>query len=386
MPSLRKIPVVVLLVILTHTAYATPEFGRRYKVKSCNTCHTVVPKLNERGYDFLNRGYRPDPELNLERVDTFPLSVWLAGRYDHRIGKQKVDDKAFFNKVEFIAGDSIGDSLNYFVEWRALSLETRSDGSLKDRSGRFEDLWLSWMPDDRWTITAGQFRPLQQVEPGRKLSLSTPAIFSTSLPGEKDADKRLTSLRKFSTSSRSPAISFGYQSILEDNAADGLFHAVTLTFPGEISLPLTREARIEASHEFESTPKGVVLETFYRQGLNSVGVHGFVGDDRWMAALVGEANAGDIFFLGGVGLDHVDGRDDRMRASLGLEYLPQFEDSLWRPGIGFRVDSVEGVKPAYVPYLVVGGPNEGDFNSLLQLEYYAQSKNERLRLDWSIFF
>jgi hypothetical protein len=384
----RKIVLHILLFLLTSSPIlATPEFGRRYNVNSCVTCHTVVPKLNERGYDFLARGYRPDPELNLEREETFPLSVWLAGRADHRIGKPKVDEKVFFNKIELIAGDSIGDQLNYFVEWRALSLETRSDGSLKDRSGRFEDLWLSWMPDEHWTITAGQFRPLQQIEPGRKISLSTPAIFSTSLPGEKDPNNsRLTSLRKFSTSSRSPALSVGYQSVFGDNAADGLFHAVTLTFPGEISVPLTPEARVEASHEFESSLKGVVMETYYRKGLNSVGVHGFVGDNRWMAALVGEANAGDVFFLGGVGLDHLDGRDDRWRASLGLEYLPQFEESAWRPGVGFRVDTVQQAKPAYVPYLVLSGPNDGNLSSLLQLEYYAQSRNERLRLDWSIFF
>jgi hypothetical protein len=105
-----------------------------------------------------------------------------------------------------------------------------------------------------------------------------------------------------------------------------------------------------------------------------------------MAALVGEANAGDIYFTGGVGLDHLDGRDDRWLASLGLEYLPQFEDSTWRPGVGFRVDSVEGLKPAYVPYLVVSGPNDDNWSSLLQLEYFGQSRNERLRLDWSIFF
>lgn len=387
MPKNVLILLACLGLILVTPASATPEFQRRYKVKSCNTCHTVVPKLNERGYDFLARGYRPDPELNLERESTFPLSVWLAGRADHRIAKQSVDPKVFFNKVEFIAGDSVGDDFNYFVEWRALSLETRSDGSLKDRSGRFEDLWVNWMIDDRWTLTAGQFRPLQQIEPGRKISLSQPAIFRSSLPGKKDSDPRLTSLRKFSTGSRSPAISLGYQSIFsEENAADGLFHAVTVTFPGEISLPLTREARIEASHELETNAKGVVLETFYRRGLNSVGVHGFVGDDRWMASLVGEANTGDVFFLGGVGIDHVDGKDDVLRSSLAVEYLPTLDNTDWRPGVGFRVDSVQGQKPAYVPYFVLGGPNDEDIATLLQLEYNGQSQNERLRLDWSIYF
>jgi hypothetical protein len=385
MPN-RNSLLLLFLALVTQQAFATPEFSRRYNVKSCNTCHTVVPKLNERGYDFWARGYRPDPELNLERESTFPLSVWLAGRADHRIAKTSVDPKTFFNKVELIAGDSIGDSLNYFVEWRALSLEMNSDGSLNDRSGRFEDLWMSWMIDDRWTLTAGQFRPLQQIEPGRKISVSQPAIFNSSLPGRDDGNKRLTSLRSFSTGSRSPGVSLGYQSILGESAADGLFHNVTVMFPGEISLPLTREARIAASNELETATKGVVLETYYRRGMNSIGVHGFVGDNRWMASLVGEYNVDDVYFLGGVGLDHVDGKNDILRSSLGVEYLPQFEDSSWRPGVGFRVDAVEGLKPAYVPYLVLGAPNDGNVNSLLQLEYNGQSKNERLRLDFSIFF
>ena len=375
------------LFLLSQTALATPEFQRRFKVKSCNTCHTVVPKLNERGYDFLARGYRPDPELNLEKESTFPLSVWLTGRVDDRISRPGVDTSVFVSRAELIAGDSVGDNFNYFIEWRALSLQTRSDGSLRDRTGRFEDLWAAWSIDDRWTLTAGQFRPLQQVEPGRRVSLSLPAVFTQGLPGEVDPnDSRLTSLRSFSTGSRAPSVSLGFQSIFGDNAADGLFHAATVTFPGEISVPFTREARIEASNEFESSPEGVVLETYYRKGLNSVGVHSFIGDNRWSATLLGEASRGDFFFLGGLGLDHVEGRDDVFRTSLGVEYLPQFEDSGWRPGVGFRVDSVERAKPAYVPYLVLGGPNDANVNNLLQLEYFGQSGNERLRLDWSIFF
>lgn len=386
MPNKIYMFAIAFCLSMVQQALATPEFGRRYKVQDCNTCHTVVPKLNERGYDFMARGFQPDPELNLERTSTFPLSVWLSGRVDNRISNPALDTKALFGKIELLAADSIGDNLSYFVEWRALSLETQSDGSLRDRTGRFEDLWLSWSINDRFSLTAGQFRPLQQIDAGHKLSISQPAIFGSSLAGDDDGNARLTSLRKFSTGSRSPGISLGYQSIMKENPADGLFHTASLMFPGEFSIPLTREARIEASNEFEGTPKGVVLETYYRKGLNSIGVHSFVGDRRWMAAAVGEYNVGDVFFLGGVGLDHVDGKDDKLRSSLGVEYLPQFETSSWRPGIGFRVDSVEREKPAYVPYFVLGGPNDGKVNSLLQLEYYAQRRKERLRLDWSIFF
>ncbi len=59
------------------------------------------------------------------------------------------------------------------------------------------------------------------------------------------------------------------------NAADGWFNIVSLVFPGELSIPLTDEARDEASFEFDSDPKGVFLESFYRKGLGSLGAHVF---------------------------------------------------------------------------------------------------------------
>ena len=197
--------------MLSQAAFATPEFARRYQVQSCNTCHTIVPKLNERGLDFLARGYRPDPRLNMEAVDTVPLSVWLGQSVDRRIPKDVNNN--FFGKVELISGGAIDDNLSYFAEWRVLSLESRADGTLKDRSGRFEDLWLSYKFDSAWTLTLGQYRPLQQVEAGRKLSVSTNVLYDLSLAGEHTSDSRMTALRSFSTGGRSPSVTLGYQSV-----------------------------------------------------------------------------------------------------------------------------------------------------------------------------
>ena len=55
-------------------------------------------------------------------------------------------------------------------------------------------------------------------------------------------------------------------------------------WPGEFSIPLTDEARENASFELEARPKGVFLESYYRRALNTVGLHAFVGDDRRQGA------------------------------------------------------------------------------------------------------
>jgi hypothetical protein len=370
-------------------AGATPEFARRFRAQSCNVCHTVVPKLNERGLDFLSRGYRPDPRLNLEPVPTVPLSLWLTQNYDRQISHGVTN--FFLGKAEVISGGALGDSASYFVEWRLVSLEPRADGSLRDRSGRFEDLWINVFPDpeQRWSITVGQFRPLQQIDPGRKLSISTPLLFTTSLEGARASTPRRTSLNAFSTAERSPSVAVAYQSIQGPGAADGLFHVVTVPFPGEFSLPLNALARREASFEFDGTPKGVVLETYYRRGLNSIGAHGFIGrNQRWEAVGVGELNLGDFYFTAGAGFDNRLNRPARFRYSLEAEYMPTLATDEWRPGLGVRWEDVtnDGHTPNLVPYFSVSFPNQEAWTSLLQVEYRTQAGGERFRLDYSIIF
>ena len=140
--------------------------------------------------------------------------------------------------------------------------------------------------------------------------------------------------------------------------SDGLFHIATLPLVGELSLPLSKEARDEASFELQGPPKGVFLETFYRVGLNSVGVHGFIDDDRRLATAVGRMNYKDFYATAGVGLDDRENLPVRKRYSLELEYLPTWYER-FRPGAGFRVEYISNAKgdPAYLPYLILSGPN-----------------------------
>ena len=168
--------------------------------------------------------------------------------------------------------------------------------------------------------------------------------------------------------------------------SDGLFHTATLPFVGELSLPLSKEARDAASFELEGPPKGVFLETFYRVGLNSIGVHGFLDDDRWLATLLGMANYKDFYGAVGFGVDDRENATMRKRYSLEVEYLPTWHRN-FRSGAGFRVEYISNANgdPAYIPYLVMTGPNT-TYTLQLQLEFRIQENNRAIFLDLSAMF
>jgi len=375
--------VVVGVFATAQEAQAIPYFARKHNLR-CTTCHVLPPKLNTFGEEFLARGYRLSREQAGPVTGTVPFAAWISGRYEENFSKDF--GEVFLNKVELISGGPIGDlPLTYFVEWRLVSLETRNDGSLRDRSGRFEDIFVNIEIDERNTFTIGQYRALEQVDVSRRLSPSEPALFSTSLAGSPAASQRIQSLRAFSPSGRSPGFTYELQSILGERASDGLFHAVTVPFPGEISIPLTPEAQDEASFELEGKPKGVFLETFYRQSLNSVGVHAFIGSGRWQVQGVGTLNYKEFYATGGVGVDERDGTT-RVRYSVEAEYVPIFSD-VFRPALGFRVEQITNAdrEPAFIPYVALSGPNTS-FTFLLNIQYRAQKDDDALVIELGTVF
>jgi hypothetical protein len=182
-------------------AEATPQFARTYRV-DCSYCHTAPPRLNERGLRFVAAGYRLDGD---ERSPTIPLAVWNTVDLEWRHSSDLV--KGFPSRVELISAGPVGRGA-YFAEWRALSQSIGGNGRLLNRSGRFEDLYLRapLTSGGALSVTAGQFRTLAQVDVSLRLSLSEPLVFSSSVPGRRAADPRLTSLRAFSASGRQPAV------------------------------------------------------------------------------------------------------------------------------------------------------------------------------------
>jgi hypothetical protein len=266
--SQRQFAVYLLVVlsfsILPAVAESTPQFARKYRV-DCSSCHSAPPRLNERGLRFVAAGYRFETN---EPSPTVPLAVWNTADVEWRHSGDLV--KGFPSRIELISAGPIGSNGGtYFAEWRALSQSVAANGRLLNRSGRFEDLFLRMPVTSRnpLSLTVGQFRTLTQVDVSLRLGLSEPLVFSSSVPGRRTADARLTGLRAFSASGRQPAIRAEYQLTRAQSTADGWVLAATLPLTGELTIPFTDAA----SFEFEARPKGVFLESYRRSGLRSVG-------------------------------------------------------------------------------------------------------------------
>jgi hypothetical protein len=370
--------------ILPGEAYGIPFYARSRGL-SCVDCHTAAPKLNAKGEEFLARGYRRSASGTAETAGEFPISAWITGRHEDRSADGV--EKNYVPKVELISGGPIGDSTSsYFIEWRVVSLDVRGNGTLRDRGGRFEDAFVNWDFGSGHALRVGQFRALNQYDVSLRLSVSEPTVFSTALAGEASRDARITGLRAFSPAGRSPGIAYTYQSMKGPAASDGLFHIVNVPFVGELSLPLSEEARREASFELEGPAKGVFLETFYRRKLNSIGAHAFFGNNRRLLMGMGRLQSGDLQATGALGLDDSAGRSSRTRYSLELEYLSTRSER-FRPGAGFRIEQITRSRrdPAYIPYLVFAGPNT-HYTFLLQVEARFQGSARTVFVDLSTIF
>lgn len=336
---------------------ATPQFAREQALP-CSACHAHVPKLNAFGEKFLANGYRVP---GAEKKKTHPFALWMSAQSQNSAANPG-RYKTIPNRVELIAGGGSDDGrFSYFAEWRVLSRELLGDGTTRDRSGRFEDLFATFQLDEDWSLQVGQFRALSQIDVSRRLNISEPLVFSTSLAGEQDADPRIQSLRGFSLSGRSPGLRASTE-------ADDWTLAATLPFPGEFSIPLTSEAEDTASFEFESDPKGLLFEAYKRDGVNSVGMHGFAGrNDRQLIGLAGQHKVNNLWIEGGIGRASVGG-DSEWRYSLGVDWIPR--DTF---AAGFRLDhrQVAGQDPILLPYVSVLGPF-GDQAAKLVIESRLQ--------------
>lgn len=369
--------VVVSLFVFAQECHAVPYFARQNDV-TCATCHVIVPKLNQTGEDFRANGYRLTKGTPPTR--TLPFALWFTYRGESQTSKDL--NKAFPNKVELISGGTFGDSpLSYFLEWRLLSLQSNSDGTLKDRSGRFEDLFVTLDVSSNVSLRAGQYRLLNQIDNSLKLGLSTPLVIGAGIAGEPASNSRKTSLRGFSPQGRSPSVSLQVHSAKGENAADGWYNVISIPFPGELSIPFTDEARDEASFELESDPKGVFLETFYQVGLSSIGAHLFVDDGRSMGSLLGRYNNGPWFSTLGVGYGRVRGETD-LRFSWMNAYVPREYISI-QARIDHQSDKSDGT--TFAPSVNLQAPGTM-WTALLVIEQRIRNNNHATFAELSFLF
>jgi hypothetical protein len=366
----------LLSLALPASTQAIPYFARKYGVE-CARCHVLPPALNAFGEGFVAAGYR-SPELQARR--TVPLAIWLSGRSESLPNEQVEDDyRAYPNRIELISGDAVTSWLSYFVEWRVLSNESRANGTLRDRSGRFEDVYVTLMSRGA-DLTVGQFRPLAQVDVSRRLSLSEPLVLSSGLGGIGAGSSRLIGLRGFSSSGRSPAVR-GSVSVRPSGSTRWVT-GVTLPFPGELSIPLTDSAQVQASNEFESKVKGVFVESFARRELWSIGGHVFYDEsDRYLANVIGTGARGMLHFGAAAGLVKT-GATRRERWSIEMVAIP-------RPfvGIGARLEDQmdDNVPRALLPHLNLHWPGRR-YTFRLTLEQRLQEDRNATLLELGAVF
>jgi hypothetical protein len=370
----------ILLTIPYQEVLAIPVFSRTYNTP-CNTCHVVPSLLNRGGQEFVARRYQFS-DASMMRTSTIPVAAWVS--YLGQRQPTRDDMRGFPNRIELIASDAISSKLSYFVEWRALSLELRGDGTLRDRSGRFEDLFVIAEVAENFSATVGQFRMLSQVDVSQRLSISEPAVFSTGLRGERASTGRLTGLRSFSPSGRSPAVRVQYQRMLGESRrqSDGWFAVLNVPMSGEFSLPLTKEARTEASFELEAVPKGLFVETYLRRGLSSVGIHVFTGsNDRFLAQLVGTTNHADLYLSAALG---VAGAQQTRMSTLMAEALYAPVD--WG-AVAVRAEHLTGIrrKPSITPYAAVHLPGTS-YTVRIAVEQRIQKNNHQTSIETSLIF
>ncbi|NUL82780.1 MAG: hypothetical protein HUU60_08680 [Armatimonadetes bacterium] len=338
----------LLSIAVSGCAIATPQFAEEYGV-NCSRCHSHVPKLNAFGERFAAQGYRDE---TLKKVKSRAVALWVSGLAQN-LPANADDYRGIPNRVELIGAGHMGNG-SYFVEWRALSQELNANGSMRDRSGRFEDIFVNLPIGDSTSVTVGQFRAMSQTDVSLRLSIAEPTLFGQSLPGPAAQNARLSGLRGFSPSGRSPSVRLTQFWPKGDSPVDGLYAVATVPFAGEFSVPLNSGARTNASWEFEWIAKGVFLEAYQKRGLDSIGLQGFLGSrDRRYVAAVGTLERGRWHAMGAVGRAEWNGGND-------WRYLAQVERVQSSAlAFGARIDhrQTPGAKPMLIPYISLAGPS-----------------------------
>lgn len=246
----------------------------------------------------------------------------------------------------------------------------------------FEDAFLQfWLPK-RIALTVGQFRMLNQWDVSRRLTLSEPLAFAAGIPGKFSSNTRLTSLRSFSLAGRAPAIRATFQAFSGGSESNGWFHELVLPFSGELSLPLGKEAKRNASFEYEARPKGFLYETYYRKGISSIGGSLFTGDDRWLSNLTTTLQLGRHSLMGSAGTAKFRTGNHDFRLSVGDTWIPK----QWL-GMGVRLDhqSATRRKPAVVPHINFSFPGS-KYTFLFTIEQRIQPRNYSTAFEFGTVF
>lgn len=186
--AVKRLAAAALLLLLARPAAAFPIFARKYET-SCQTCHTVFPKLNPFGQAFRLKGYRMPKEteemVKVKQINLgadankrlWPKAIWpsdlpggvpvalnikMEGVYsatDDHAGTRTVvhEDLQFPQEVNLFAAGTMGDHVSFMTELTHAENSDASSGvEIEHARIDFDNLFG---PDTAFNIRLGKFAP-----------------------------------------------------------------------------------------------------------------------------------------------------------------------------------------------------------------------------------
>lgn len=297
------------LFMLAGRLDAMPEFARAYDMP-CGACHVHIPKLNSFGKQFAANGYRIP---GVVKRPTLPASLWIS-EYGRMNGDSSPNAKAVLNRMKVVAAGPIGTSGGFMVEWNPVYRDFVADGGTHEANHHIEDFFAFFGLKGNLTITAGQFRPMAQIDTSEKVFLSEALVFSKHLPGKDPHDG-------FAPSSRTPALRLQKHWPSGPDSTEGNFLSLAVPFKGMLS-PAAGSGGSSDISELSSQPRGLFIEGFQRRSEGSLGAHVFLGESgRSLLGVSGEGKLGMAFWEASIAKAHWQGGWE-WRSSASLAWIP----------------------------------------------------------------
>ena len=281
-------------------AAAIPLYARRYSV-SCQTCHSVAPRLNQFGMAFQanNFNWLGQPLADQKGLNSSPISA-IATVSGFGTATDSTEKTAYRNLALYASdGFSLAGRPNggYLVRMFAA---TYTDSV---RAGDFDSAFAA-LPiagvRGQWSLLAGQMAPMNY-------SWDDHNDLTDSMPTALDAPDG------YSLENTMPGVRLDYFSSRGRRDPSGDYLSVGVPFGGLLGA--------NAKSRW-GQPLGVYAQAFRRHGDNTVGVFGDSGDGESLAGLLASRKLADNLFLWGAASTGSDSAGTLRRLSVQLTATP----------------------------------------------------------------
>jgi hypothetical protein len=314
MKKLQTICSALFALCLLASALATPQFARDTKM-TCGACHTHVPRLNSFGQSFYSGGFRVgSTKLRMAEL------VWIQATSETSAGSAMRPTHTFEDSA--IASGGVIGKTTYHLMYFPISQDVEA--------------YAIHPLTQRVSLSTGTISPISQFDPELEFSFEGAAVLAP---------------EEFLDNEEISPFQLG-EGVLAGRAVFGQISGLPYGEGWNVAATVPLSNGMEDIRGFAwAQPKGVLVEAYRRNGLNTVGVNYFTGRSRRFAAVLAQHKLGRFFFQAGAGLGRFQEVDVRAY-SFAVDWSPRFSDS-----VGARVDvfqdrsSVTG----FLSHIVGGG-------------------------------